>query len=57
MSYGRESCVAFAGYILSDNFISGSHLPFRRVRALAPGTALYGEGTAATSLPWVSPCH
>ena len=49
--------MAFAGYILSDDFISGSHLALRRAWALAPGTALYGKGTAVTSLPWLSPRH
>ena len=32
--------MAFAGYILSDDFISGSHLALRRPCAVAPGPAV-----------------
>ena len=49
--------MASAAYILSDNFISGSHLVLRRAWALAPSTALSDEGIVAISLPWVSPRH
>ena len=49
--------MAFAAHILSDDFISGSHLALRRAWALAPGTAIYDEGIDTISLPWVSPRH
>ena len=32
--------MAFAGYILSDDFIGGSRLALRRACALAPGPAV-----------------
>ena len=32
--------MAFAGYVLSDDFISGSHLALRRACALALGPAV-----------------